>query len=344
MVRSPSNVVLNYCKVLEFDENLLIKNIQGRCSEEESEQVNHWLTDSPENMETYTRLKVLCQAYKMESFQADESYLHEINDRIDAIRKKGRRHTLTVFARYAAAFVGLLVVGLMYFVVTKEKPVMLSQSVPPDGNVVMVVLEDGSKVHLNSGTVLTYPEAFSNRRRVVELNGEAFFEVMKDASKPFIVETDALTVEVTGTSFNVKTNAEENTIETVLVTGSVTLFEKPAGTAHKPGTTNKVGTLKPGQMAITNRTTGTTTIREVDVNAYTSWQEGLISLQKASLTEIISKIEQVYHVELAYDSVKLSKQKKRYNFVFRKNQDIKTVLEMLKYIAPQTKEVKLTEK
>lgn len=340
----------------EFNENLLIKNIQGRCTAEEQELVNAWLAESAENMESYTRLKMLWQAHKIESYQADDSFIHEINSKIDAIRNKERRHTLTVFARYAAVFAGLLAVGLMYFVLTKEKPVMLSQSVPLNGNVEFVVLEDGTKVCLNNGTILTYPQEFSKRSRVVELEGEAFFEVMKDASKPFIVETDALTVEVTGTSFNVRTNADNNTIETVLVTGSVTLFKKtfnpagepnPAGSTTKGGSSNstdesnEIGTLKPGQMAVTNRTTGNTTISEVDVTEYTSWQEGLVSFQKASLTDIISKIEKVYHVELTYDSMKLSKQKKRYNFVFRKNQDLKTVLEMLKFVAPQTKEVKL---
>lgn len=331
----------------EFNENLLIKNIQGRCTAEEQGLVDAWLAESADNMESYTRLKMLWQAHKIESYQDDESFVHEINSKIDAIRNKERRHTLTVFARYAAVFAGLVVIGLLYFVLTKEKPVMLSHSVPANGNVEFVVLEDGSKVCLNSGTIITYPQEFSKRSRVVELKGEAFFEVMKDASKPFIVETDALTVEVTGTSFNIKTNAEENIIETVLVSGSVTLYGKSpnsAGAANKAGEPNKIGTLKPGQMATTNRTTGTTTIREVDVNDYTAWQEGLISFQKASLTDIISKIEQVYQVELTYDSVKLSKQKKRYNFVFRKNQDLKTVLEMLKFVAPQTKEVKLIEK
>lgn len=319
----------------EFNENLLIKNIQGRCTAEEQGLVDAWLAESADNMESYTRLKMLWQAHKIESYQADESFIHEINSKIDAIRNKERRHNLNVFARYAAVFAGLVAIGLMYLVLTKEKPVMLSHSVPANGNVEFVVLEDGSKVCLNSGTVLFYPQEFSKRSRVVELKGEAFFEVMKDASKPFIVETDALTVEVTGTSFNVKTNADNNTIETVLVTGSVILFSSAD---------EMIGTLQPGQMAVTNRATGTTTIREVDVNDYTAWQEGLISFQKASLTDIISKIEQVYQVELTYDSVKLSKQKKRYNFVFRKNQDLKTVLEMLKFVAPQTKEVKLIEK
>ncbi len=319
----------------EFDKTLLIKSIQGECTPGEAEAVSVWLAESPENMETYTRLKMLWHARKMEAISSDDAFLAEINGRIDLIKKNEKRHRLFAFAKYAAVFAGLLAIGLTYLLLTHEKPVMLTHSTPVNGNVEIMMLSDGSKVCLNNGAVITYPEEFSSKQRIVELKGEAFFEVFTDASRPFRVKTDGITIEVTGTSFNLNTKPDENTIETVLLTGSVTLLDKSG---------NTIGHLKPGQLAVSNRYTGSTTISDVDTESYTSWQEGLVSFHEASLTEIIFKIEQVYHVDLAYDSVKISKLKKRYNFVFRKNQDVKKVLEMLHFIAPQSKEVKIVKK
>jgi len=156
------------------------------------------------------------------------------------------------------------------------------------GDKAQLVLPDGSAVKLNSASSLTYD--FSDRSvRKVSLTGEAFFEVSKDKSKPFIVQVGELNIEVLGTSFNVSSYGEGNLIETSLLEGSIKLSGE--NLAH-------YYVLHPSEKAIYNRETKTIRIEPTDNGDETAWMQNRLVFDSEPLVSVIDKIERWYGVNI----------------------------------------------
>ena len=160
----------------------------------------------------------------------------------------------------------------------------------PYGGTYTVELCDGTKVYLNSGTTLEFPSRFDGKVRSVILKGEAYFDVARNVSKPFVVEVDEMKVKVLGTSFNVKSYVDEPGVYTTLVEGSVAILRD--GQPEKK--------IKPGEQAYYNKGVGTLSIAEVDVNEFTSWKDGLCYFKDIALEEILRIVSRWYDLEVFY--------------------------------------------
>ena len=160
----------------------------------------------------------------------------------------------------------------------------------PYGGTYTVELCDGTKVYLNSGTTLEFPSRFDGKVRRVILKGEAYFDVARNVSKPFVVEVDEMKVKVLGTSFNVKSYVDEPGVYTTLVEGSVAILRD--GQPEKK--------IKPGEQAYYNKGVGTLSIAEVDVNEFTSWKDGLFYFKDIALEEILRIVSRWYDLEVFY--------------------------------------------
>ena len=163
----------------------------------------------------------------------------------------------------------------------------------PRGGEYTVTLSDGTVVYLNSGSELRYPVAFGAERRDVFLSGEGYFEVAKDAERPFFVNADKLKIRVYGTSFNVSTYNIAN-VETVLVEGKIGIQGN-----------NAEYTVKPGQLALYNREKGTMEIRDVDVRPYVAWKEHEFMFDNESLEEIMNTLSLWYDVDVFFQTASL---------------------------------------
>ena len=163
----------------------------------------------------------------------------------------------------------------------------------PRGGEYTVTLSDGTVVYLNSGSELRYPVAFGAERRDVFLSGEGYFEVAKDAERPFFVNADKLKIRVYGTSFNVNTYNIAN-VETVLVEGKIGIQGN-----------NAEYTVKPGQLALYNREEGTMEIRDVDVRPYVAWKEHEFMFDDESLEEIMNTLSLWYDVDVFFQTASL---------------------------------------
>lgn len=157
----------------------------------------------------------------------------------------------------------------------------------------LITLEDGTTVHLNYNTTLRYPEHFSARERLVYLEGEAYFEVAKDARRPFKVMTRDVTIREYGTSFNVNTYSEE-LIEVVLVEGSIGILD---GKKEHP--------LHPGERIRLNHMTEEINIDTVDVNMFIAWHEGRFIFDNRRLDDIMETLSHWYGVEVVFDKPEL---------------------------------------
>jgi ferric-dicitrate binding protein FerR (iron transport regulator) len=193
----------------------------------------------------------------------------------------------------------------------------------PLGRQFDLVLSDGTKIKLNSGSSLTYPVRFlKGRDRKVYLKGEAYFEVSKDKEHPFIVNADEMNIKVLGTQFNLSFYPEDEDISTVLVEGAVVLYKDGADLD-----TNSSSQLVPGQRAAWNKANNTMTIKEVDTNIYTAWKDGYLLFKAAPFHSIRSKLERHFNIIIEDKSGRLDHQ--IYTATFR-NETIEEILEAFK--------------
>lgn len=159
---------------------------------------------------------------------------------------------------------------------------------PRGSKVVNLTLSDGTKVWLNSESSLRYPIAFAGNERGVEITGEAYFEVAKDAKKKFIVSGNGVTTEVLGTHFNVNTYTDESSVKVTLLEGSVKVTKAAL-----------TGLLKPGQQAQVS--SEIKVVNGVDVDEVMAWKNGRFQFNKASLQEVMRQIARWYDVEISYE-------------------------------------------
>ena len=170
----------------------------------------------------------------------------------------------------------------------------LNQLVIPYGKTSEVILSDGTKVYLNAGSRLVYPDQFSNHNREVFLVGEAFFEVEHDEKHPFVVQTIDVRVKVLGTRFNLSAYSADKYVETVLTDGKVRLEENVSGLLSESFD------LLPNQLALFDKSTKQVNIREVDTDDFTLWKENLLKFKSTDLSRVVKKLERYYNIRFSY--------------------------------------------
>lgn len=171
----------------------------------------------------------------------------------------------------------------------------------PYGKRSKIVLSDGTKVWLNSGSKLTYPVTFKGENREVFLTGEAIFDVSHNADHPFKVLSKGHTIEVLGTVFNVSNYPDENNIRTVLKSGSVAISYKSDSFFKS----KKMTKITPGTMAVYNKARPQVKTKYVDVENYFSWREGVLIFKKNNLKYIMKKLGRYYNVNIDFQELEL---------------------------------------
>jgi ferric-dicitrate binding protein FerR (iron transport regulator) len=182
------------------------------------------------------------------------------------------------------------------------------------GNKYQLLLGDGTKVWLNSATSLKYPVAFKGRDRRVELTGEAFFEVAKDKTKPFSVVTSSQEITVLGTHFNVNSYKDEETVQTTLLEGSVSVRD-----------TRTAVVLKPGSQALSDGS-GLQVKKDVDTDKVISWKQGWFDFDGMDLKMILRQVSRWYDVDVVY---KGSISNERFGGRIKKDVPLSRVLQLL---------------
>nr|WP_315179277.1 FecR domain-containing protein [uncultured Flavobacterium sp.] len=159
----------------------------------------------------------------------------------------------------------------------------------PTGGQYNIVLADGTKVYLNSVSSIKYPTQFNGDQRMVELEGEAYFEVAKNKNKPFRVKSGNHAIEVLGTHFNVNAYTNESVVKTTLLEGSVAITYK-----------NQKAILKPGQQSNVSDNFNKIAIREVDTEAAIAWKNGRFKFDNANLKTVMKQLERWYGIKVEY--------------------------------------------
>jgi transmembrane sensor len=173
---------------------------------------------------------------------------------------------------------------------TDHSPVAYNTLSNPRGSkVISLTLSDGTKVWLNSESSLKYPTAFNGTTRDVEITGEAYFEVVHNASKPFIVSKGETSVTVLGTHFNVNAYDDEEALRVTLLEGSVIVKRESSNVK-----------LKPGEQAIAKPNSPLSTDHSPDVDAVMAWKNGMFSFKSASINTVMRQLQRWYDLDVVY--------------------------------------------
>ncbi|WP_103865047.1 FecR family protein [Aquimarina sp. I32.4] len=247
-----------------------------------------------------------------------------------SIRKRENKvNQLKRFLKYAAIFILVCSMSITYYIYSPLSPEIISnhlaKTVIPNGNTGKVILPDGSSVWLNSGSKLIYTNFFKENERRVTLEGEGYFEVVKDKTKPFIVSTKKnMKIRVLGTSFNVKAYPEDNQIETALITGKVQLN-------IDNNTSEKNIDMIPGEKVIYKEKAHEIHLKkEENINDESSWKEGKLIFKKESLKLITNELSRTFNVDIIVDN---EASKEIITASFDKNTSIREIFQILKLVS-----------
>lgn len=280
-----------------MDENILIKYIDGVLPDEEQKAVECWLAESPDNEKQLEQLYFVLQATSrlqvMEAVDTDKA-LRNFKQSVSKQNRKARMfYAMRVLQRVAAVlFIPVLALSAYLLMQQNGGEVHTLQVRTNPGVVSSFDLPDGSKVWLNGSSTLTYPSEFTADSRVVEISGQGYFEVTKNRRKPFIVKAGSdYSVQVLGTSFDIAAYADDATIETTLIEGSVQL-----AVAEANGT-DIIRRMKPNEKAVYEKATNRMEVSTVNTEYDTAWKNGEIIFRNHPMDQVLKVLSRHYRVK-----------------------------------------------
>ena len=309
---------------------IIAKYLTKESSAEEDADLLAWLSQNEENRKMIRSLK---DAYDLGQFE----YLIKRSDTAKQWKKLLRRirsvaqqnRTISPFRkmlRYAAIFaLGLLCMKASDIILVKKQPVAVYGSVTQvetgKGERSKVVLPDSTVVWLNACSSIGYHQDFGVKTRKIDLKGEAFFDVRKDVSKPFLVCADQMTWRVTGTSFNVYSFDNDNIAGFVLVEGSV-VFEYGDDRTE----------IKPGELIEFDKTTHQINRRKTNTDIHTGWRKGDMMFEEMSFGELAKRLERNFNVTFVFENEKVKKES--FGGTFRHYDSLETILKVISISTP----------
>lgn len=262
---------------------------------EENEQLKQLLIQDENNVKFQRLAKIhgkLPQTKPLTGFESVRSWA-----RVDSYFKTKRLQFFLTVSKYAAIILLAFSLGSLLNINwnKKQEPIQYTEINVPLGQMTDITLSDGSRVWLNSGTKMKYPNNFGKNSRDISLEGEAFFKV-KHEEIPFKVQLKNSEVEVLGTSFNVVSFADEEFSQVTLVEGSVKMNTLDG---------NEIASIKPSEQITISNDLKDISLKSVNTNFYKSWTEGKIVFREERLADIIPRLERWYNVDIQYPDTQI---------------------------------------
>lgn len=263
-----------------MEKETLHRFFEGKASYREEEEVCNWAEASENNMQEYIK----------ERKYFDMLLVHDKKNRKPHI-SSGNVYQLNIILKYAAVIALFIMCSLQgYQLIQSTTDQEMNMISVPTGQRVNIQLSDGTNVWLNSGSKMEYPAAFTKRKgkREVTLNGEGYFEVAKDAKRPFVVQTGKYDIEVLGTKFNVDAYNKASSFSTALMEGSIQISDKA-----KP--TKKI-ILHPLQKA--DYINGQLVVEKIQNYDIYRWKEGLLCFEHIAFNDLMKEFEKTYDIQI----------------------------------------------
>lgn len=238
------------------------------------------------------------------------------NKIIQKIEQRKNRRIYLYSSAVAACFLLIVLFSTPVWVgVGNDDDVLWTQVVTLNGEKDTVQLADGSTIVLNGGSLLKYPERFTNKRRLVKLDGEGYFDIAPNKKVPFDVETGAVTIKVLGTKFNLKAYEVDSVIETILEEGHVQLSNQQ---------TNEVVNMLPNDKVFFDKQINTFVKTTTDGAKAAWWKEQKYEFTSMSFVEICKILERGFGVVFVLENEQIVN--KKFTATFNKNETVEDIL------------------
>ncbi len=313
-------------------ESQLTNYLAGECTPAEQLEIEVLIQSDSEINNTYNELKQVWDNSVSHStndvYDIDSAWVNvdkHINNKVVAtVNQSIIKKPILRFIKYAASIAAVFVIAFAVYQFFYNNTLVTKSFA--SGNAVSSALQlaDGSKVVLNAGSEVKYPEKFGSHGREVYFWGEAFFEIAPDPTRPFVIETGDARIKVLGTSFNVKAFPETGITEVVVNSGTVLFY-------HVDNNNSILGQviLQKGDKGVYNRLTHKLVKMENDDINFISWKTGVLVFNETPLNEVITVVGNKYGVKFHTENKRLSQLKLTATF---DNESLDSVLEVLSLV------------
>ncbi|MDR1746116.1 MAG: FecR domain-containing protein [Tannerella sp.] len=275
---------------------IIIRYLDGSATQEEKQTLLQWLKTSDTNRDEFAQTRdiwLLSGVALSENETDTDVALDRFRERILLMYSRMQPVRRPLKWWYSAAAVLLILLGMGYwFASQKNAPtevIAVQKQLIAQNDKERFTLSDGTVVWLNAKSQLTCPETFVEDRRIVSLEGEGYFEVAEDKTKPFVVQAGSIAIEVLGTAFNIANYRSDSIIETVLVRGSVQVAGTSLGDNIR---------LKPDQMLVCGKTGKDAEVSATNAKRRADWTKDRLVFDNDCLADILVSMESWYKVRI----------------------------------------------
>lgn len=322
----------------------LIEYIKGKTTSPVTEQVQEWITQSPQNLDYFTRLKDEYVISAMPNSKATPSQMKIAFNIMDSYpREKKRRNIFKVINSAAAILIIGLVINTIYIYRTKDMQEPVAEIVPENrislnhvpqtymhtiytnkGAKSIITLPDGSTVKLNSDTKLVFPDKFIGSTREIFVTGEAFFDVKPNPDTPMVVSTDKnVFIKVTGTKFNIRAYKNESSTKATLYSGKIEVLGK-----NKEGAPYVMTSMKPNESYEVRENVQPLKVLKADTLKLSAWTRGELLFEYTPLSDVIKELERWHGASFEVANERIYNHKFSAKF---KQESLVQILEVLKF-------------
>lgn len=346
---------------IKFDTSIILRFLISEASAMDIELLEEWISHDQKNKRYFERVRDSWYSFEVEKDLDSEKISQDFQHILDQInsKKASKIHGRIQPNRFLGSWVfrgaAIFIFGVAFawvvfqnFGISDSKSTQFNIVETPRGSRANIVLPDGSTVLLNAESKLTYPQQFLEDKREILLEGEAYFEIQKDPETEFLVRTPDLTVKVFGTSFNVKSYPGENTTETTLVEGSISVYKHSMNGMIE----GKELKMEPNQRLVLykDRENITPTIssikkienvparkaklvlsKRIDPDRFISWKDGHLKIVSEPMKNLAVTLERRYDVKIHFSDEDIKQL--RFTGTF-KNETIEQVLAAMKLASP----------
>jgi transmembrane sensor len=291
----------------KINKKLIASYLTGNCPAADKHRVEQWIKASGKNAELFDQYKAVwtyaAPVADVPSFDS-KSALDKVHHRIEVMEKSPsitfsrKPRKLYVAYRYAASIAAILVIAFSTYFFLQNQSSVETKTYTAEAKVLEpIILPDGSKVYLNKGATISYPEVFDGTNRLVTLTGEAYFEVETDPSWPFNITAGNLGIKVLGTSFNVNACSGIETVEVAVQNGKVLFysFNPQSGDVYEQII------LIGGEKGIYYKSDGLIARTIAENDNCIGWKSGVLEFNNTPLPEVLMALENAYELNFICD-------------------------------------------
>lgn len=309
-------------------ELIILRSFTESANAQEKELLELWLNESKDNYLKYQEYKTIWDTLHP-PFEPDNIDVEKAHDKVCGEIKKTSLYKIDRVKYYWQRIASIIVIPLLilsgYYILNntkKEHTTEIVQNITsPHGMTSQIELPDGSKVWLNGGSLLRYSINSIMKNRIVELNGEAYFEVQSDIKKPFIVKTERARICATGTAFNVEAYTLDSITAITMTNGYVNVFWDKSSEIK----------MIAGDRIEFNNHTSQYELKQTDAYKWNAWKDGILVFRDDPLSYVFKRLEIMFNVKIEINDPSIAQFPYRATF---EDESLSEILHLLEMTAP----------